>query len=207
MNKIALELKKSLKYSINNRDFSSNSKDDVEKGKENVSNDNNDQKIVKTTLFLDNDLLTPEKSIESNEDDIISVLKSESVIKTITNIAEILFTLEKNKDTGFWLKCGLINNANISRHLIITSLVYSQLGQTMIAEGMYRQCLNIIKDNPSLENNCNLSFCLNMYGRLLLRDLKRKEEGEKMIVESEKIQYYDWYKTLTKMYYFNFDFE
>lgn len=190
MNRIVLDLKKSLKLSLNI--------------KENKNNGINEDKMVKTTLFLDNDKFSPEKN---DEEDILEFLKSENTIKTISNISEILFTLEKNKETGFWLKCGLINKANIARHLIITALVYSQLGQTMIAEGMYRQCINIIKDNPSFENNCNYSFCLNMYGRLLIRDLKRKEEGEKMLIDSEKIQYYDWYKTLTKLYYFDFDFE
>ena len=58
---------------------------------------------------------------------------------------------EYEKATAFWLKLGIkhyekCDMGNISRHLIIFALLYSQLGQTLIAEGLYRKAIDILKN-------------------------------------------------------------
>lgn len=68
--------------------------------------------------------------------------------KTITNLTEAFFELGEFylKESGFWMKIGLKDreNPNLARHLVICALIYSQLGQTLIAEGMYRQSLEYL---------------------------------------------------------------
>jgi hypothetical protein len=58
---------------------------------------------------------------------------------------------QKERQTAFWLKAGIKHYENfakedIARHLIIFALFYSQLGQTMYAEGLYRKSIEILKN-------------------------------------------------------------
>lgn len=188
-------LKKAVKYYINNENTEST--DD----------------LIKTNTFLDSEAMSYDD--KHNEDVISNIIKQPTIIKTITNITEILFMISNDessfiKDSGFWLKSGLLRHPDaqryLPRHLVIAGLVYSQLGQTMIAEGMYRQALEFLKDDIFVENKANFSLGLNMYGRLLLRDPNRKDEAQNLITQSENIEYFDWYKTLTKLHYFDMEF-
>jgi hypothetical protein len=62
---------------------------------------------------------------------------------------------------------------NIARHLILFALFYSQLGQTLLAEGLYRKGLSLLQN----KYDYNVVFGMNMYGRLLLRQEKREKEA------------------------------
>ena len=62
---------------------------------------------------------------------------------------------------------------NIARHLILFALFYSQLGQTLMAVGLYRKGLSLLQNNYDY----NVVFGMNMYGRLLLRQEKREKEA------------------------------
>jgi len=62
---------------------------------------------------------------------------------------------------------------HIARHLILFALFYSQLGQTLMAEGLYRKGLSLLQNNYDY----NVVFGMNMYGRLLLRQDKRVKEA------------------------------
>ncbi len=73
----------------------------------------------------------------------------------------------------------------MARHLVLFALFYSELGQTLIAEGLYRKSIELLKNVYTLTqsdniigNQYNYVFALNMYGRLLLRQDKRVKEGE-----------------------------
>lgn len=210
-----------------------NSQIEDDKKEDSQINNNDDNNIllnnnIKNDIF--NTFLISKKFSPSNLNS-NSTINEESIIleyfknstfssKTITNILEYLFESNNNenlKSTGFWIKAGLQNknNPNICRQLIISGLVYSQLRQTMIAEGMYRQCIDILNksdinamnsDNLYMENKINLSLCLNMYGRLLLRTEKRQEEGQSLIKKSENIKFNNWLKLSTKLHYLGFDF-
>lgn len=214
-----MEFKKAIKYYVNSPEYYADSNSKLE----------DNEFVIKMNSFLNsNDTFSPSNISHNNnkegkdkgsdlqklEDELVSVFKSHHSQKTITNITELLFMLGENyiKDCGFWLKSGLVNNNKtamnqLPRHLVIGGLVYSQLGQSLIAEGMYRQCIDLLKDIEVVENRSNLSFALNMYGKLLLRIDKRHDEANKLLEQSEKIIYQDWYKTLTKLHYFDFDFE
>ena len=168
--------------------------------------------MLKTIDFLKN---SKEISVISKDSDIISnTIKNVYSIKTITNVTEILFSdlgEKAVKDSGFWMKSGLLQSVEsqkyIIRHLIISALIYSQLNQTMIAEGMYRQCLELLKIDSTIENKANFSIALNMYGNLISKQNNRTEEGQQLIKRSEEVVYFDWYKSMCKMHYFDFDFE
>ena len=167
-----------------------------------------DQNIF--SQFCSGEDLLP-KSAES-ENMILNYFKySSNSSKTISNMTEKLFEMGDKyiKPSGFWMKAGLQNknNKNLPRHLIICALIYSQLGQTMMAEGMYRSALGLLNNSLDNESQVNLPFCLNMYGRLLLRDVKRQDEGMKLIENSEKLEYSSWQTLLPKLHYLDFDFE
>lgn len=135
---------------------------------------------------------------------------AESSSTTISNITERLFEMGNSflKPSGFWMKAGLQNkqNPNLGRHLVLCSLIYSQLGQSMIAEGLYRRALDIFHGLHQVNDLVNMSFCQYMYGRLLVLNDKRKEEGIKYIESSKKIYYQEHLKILPKLHYMDFDF-
>jgi hypothetical protein len=78
------------------------------------------------------------------------------------------------------------------------------MGQTLIAEGLYRKAIDILKSSQ----NYNLALALNMYGRLISSDKKRLNEAENLLKESEKIiqSLPFWYNNLVKIKYLDFDF-
>jgi len=140
--------------------------------------------ILKQFLLSQNDL--PKKE---HEEGISTSFKHINSGLTITNIAEAFFEQGKDyeKQTAFWLKTGLkhyekYEKENIARHLIIFSLFYSQLGQTMYAEGLYRNAIEMLKSNVTKNINYNLVFAMNMYGRLLLRQPNREKEANGIII-------------------------
>ncbi len=181
---------------------------DIEKESQDKDNNADDEKQTFSSFCLSNDLFPKDANIEQKILPLFSHINLSS--KTITNITEKLFERGDQylKASGFWMKAGLQNkiNHNLPRHLIICSLIYSQLGQTMIAEGMYRSSIELLKSNHDKESQVNLSLCLNMYGRLIARDPKRKDEGMKLIEKSERIDYESSMTLLPKIHYLGFDF-
>lgn len=136
--------------------------------------------MLKHFLLSHNDM--PKKE---QEDALSHSFKNNKSGLTITNIAEMYFEKGKEfeKQTAFWLKTGLkhyekYEKENIARHLIIFSLFYSQLGQTMYAEGLYRKSIEMLKNNMLNNMNYNLVFAMNMYGRLILRQPSREKEAK-----------------------------
>ena len=135
-------------------------------------------------------------------------------LKTCTNLVFTLSYLGEKyiKDSGFWLKCGLLaidakNSSLMIRHLIISAGIYSHLGQTLIAEGMYRQALETLKTDKTIENRYNLSLALFLYGKLLSRNKQRIDEAQRYIKDSENVLFFEWYEDLVSLHYFDFAFE
>lgn len=164
--------------------------------------------IKKLSIFLSNDMFLPE---DSDATQTLALFKNnEDTLKTISNLTEILFEFGEKyvKASGFWMKLGLQNQKSemIPRHLVLCALIYSQLGQTVIAEGLYRKSLDMLKDQANSESKINLSFCLNMYGRLLIRNPYRKEEGQQYIQRSEQVSFSSWEISCPKLHYLDFDF-
>jgi hypothetical protein len=158
---------------------------EMEVSKNNPTNRNKIERTDEESNMLKHFLLSQNEVPKKEQEDAISfAFKNNNSGLTITNIAEMYF--EKGKDyekqTAFWLKTGLkhyekYEKENIARHLIIFSLFYSQLGQTMYAEGLYRKSIEMLKNNLLNNMNYNLVFAMNMYGRLLLRQPNREKEA------------------------------
>mmetsp|Transcript_5565 Transcript_5565/g.9547 ORF Transcript_5565/g.9547 Transcript_5565/m.9547 type:complete len:82 (+) Transcript_5565:1298-1543(+) len=67
------------------------------------------------------------------------------------------------------------NPQQIERQLILLGLYNSSLGKSRDAEVLYRQAIEKMERE---KNFCyTLMMAKNLYGRLLLRDPKRKQEG------------------------------
>jgi len=144
-----------------------------------IERTNEESEILKHFLLSQNDV--PKKE---QEEALATSFRNNKSGLTITNLAELYFEKGKEyeKQTAFWLKTGLkhyekYGKENIARHLIIFSLFYSQLGQTMLAEGLYRKSIEMLKTNLLNNMNYNLVFAMNMYGRLLMRQPKREKEA------------------------------
>lgn len=217
-----------MKYFVNSEEYHKTKpiiNNDNNNAKENNSLLENKEFIIKMNSFLNSDnAFSPnnQKGTKSNNNnskdevfelEVINALKSYISLKSVTNITEVLFTLgeEYIKDCGFWLKAGLVNDSSsqryLPRHLIMSALVYSQLGQNLIAEGMHRQAIELLKNDYNPENRSNMSFCLNMYGKLLMRHENRRDEANRLLEESERIEFFNWYKVLTKLHYLELDFD
>jgi hypothetical protein len=132
-------------------------------------------KLLSNFLLSENEIL-PEidrKVDEEKENMLISCFKNKKSGLSMTNIAEMFFEKGKDKErqTAFWLKAGIkhyekYEKENIARHLIVFALFYSQLGQTMIAEGLYRRAIDLLK------NVCQLYYILTIlsYFRIYLEE-------------------------------------
>ena len=99
------------------------------------------------------DHLAPEDLNEEEENLLVSSFRCNQSGLTMTNIAEALFEKgkEKERQTAFWLKAGIkhyenFEKENIARHLIVFALFYSQLGQSLYAEGLYRKAIELLKN-------------------------------------------------------------
>lgn len=113
---------------------------------------NDEEKVLINSFLSSEDEMYKNKELKEEEKLINSFKNNKSGI-TITNIAEMFFEKGKEyeKQTAFWLKLGVkhyenYEKENIARHLIIFALFYSQLGQTMLAEGLYRKSIEILKN-------------------------------------------------------------
>jgi Tfp pilus assembly protein PilF len=117
-----------------------------------IERSDKEKELLKHFLFKQ-DQLAPEELTEEEENLLVNSFKSKESGLTMTTLAETLF--EKGKEyerhTAFWLKAGIkhyenYEKENIARHLIIFALFYSQLGQSMYAEGLYRKAIEILKN-------------------------------------------------------------
>lgn len=117
-----------------------------------------EKELLKHFLFKQ-EQLAPEDLTEEQENILVNSFRSEHSGLTMTTLAETLF--EKGKEyerhTAFWLKAGIkhyenYEKENIARHLIIFALFYSQLGQSMYAEGLYRKAIEILRNVKVVKN-------------------------------------------------------
>ena len=113
--------------------------------------ENNEE--LDSSLLKNKDILSP----ESKADVLISLFKNPESSLVVTNIAEKLFEQgeDYNKATAFWLKLGLAHSdkwksPHLPRHLAIFALFYSQLGQTLYAEGLYRKAIDMYQKVKSI---------------------------------------------------------
>jgi len=90
---------------------------------------------------------------EENNTKLISEFQSKMSGLSLTALSEFYFEkgAEFEKQAAFWLKLGIkyyekYEPENVARHLIIFALLYSQMEQTLIAEGLYRKSLEILKN-------------------------------------------------------------
>ena len=120
---------------------------ELEKGE--IPRDEKELTAIKS--FLYSQIEIPEK--EEDEQLLANAFKNPTSGLTMTNVAEMFFEKGKEKDrqTAFWLKSGIkhyenYEKENIARHLIVFALFYSQLGQTMYAEGLYRKAIELLKN-------------------------------------------------------------
>ena len=80
---------------------------------------------------------------------------------------------------AFWFRLGLkyyerVAPDAIERHLIMLALFYATRNKRMMAEGLYRQVLEILNhDKSNAVRSYNLVMALNFYGRMLLGFEKR----------------------------------
>jgi hypothetical protein len=107
-------------------------------------------KLLSQFLYSQNEIL---ENPNQDEELLSNSFKSNLSGLTMTNLSEIFFEKGKEKElqTAFWLKAGIkhyenYEKENIARHLIIFALFYSQLGQTMFAEGLYRKSIELLKN-------------------------------------------------------------
>jgi hypothetical protein len=119
---------------------------ELEKG--DILRDEKELIALKTFLYSQNEI--PDK--EEDEQTLVNAFKNPNSGLTMTNLSEMFFEKgkEKERQTAFWLKTGIkhyenYEKENIARHLIIFALFYSQLGQTMYAEGLYRKAIELLK--------------------------------------------------------------
>lgn len=114
-----------------------------------ISNKNDEEiKLVTNFLHSDSEMFTD----DFNVDKLINTFTNPNSGLTLTCLSEMFFEegKDKEKETAFWLKLGIkhyenYEKENIARHLIVFALFYSQLGQTLLAEGLYRRALDLLK--------------------------------------------------------------
>ena len=74
----------------------------------------------------------------------------------------------------------------------------------MIAEGLFKEAEKQLRG----KSNYDRVMCLNMYGRMIMRNPKREREAASMLKQSEnlaeKLPY--WYFRLSNLLLFDFDF-
>ena len=84
---------------------------------------------------------------EEEEQEFFELLKSESVGKAVTNLAEYFLMTQamrgEIKNAAFWFRLGLkfyerVKPEQIDRHLIMLALFYATRDKKMMAEGLYR---------------------------------------------------------------------
>ena len=117
-----------------------------------IERNDKEKELLKHFLYSQ-DHLAPEDLNEEEENLLVSSFRSNQSGLTMTNIAEALFEKgkETERQTAFWLKAGIkhyenFEKENIARHLIVFALFYSQLGQSLYAEGLYRKAIELLKN-------------------------------------------------------------
>ena len=160
-------------------------------------------------LFDLEHIIPPDYNHET-EKHYLGLVENKDSGKVFTNISEYLLTHEKHNpnNISFWFKVGLDFYESkapelIDRHLLLLALFYSANQKITTAETIYKSVLTKMKKDDWYQK----ALGLNMYGRMLLKHPKRKEQGMVYIQQSEEIMSIlpHWYDKIDNIFLLNED--
>lgn len=158
--------------------------------------------------ILSTNSIIPENYSHETEKEYLGVLTNVESGKVITNISEYLLMNENTnpQNISFWFKLGLDLYENrcphlIDRHLILLAAFYSSNRKLRTAEELFRQALKKMKK----ETNYTKAMGLNMYGRMLQKHPKRRDQGMVYLQQSEQLMSIlpHWYDKVDNLFLYD----
>lgn len=105
----------------------------------------------------------------------------------------------------------LSNSLLFNKFISLLGTLYSDLGQTLISEGLFQKSIDFsfmskeidsMYNNPPLINSIKY-FTYNQYGNLLISQEKRALEGNKLLNIASTFNIKEWYNKLSQLHYLN----